>query len=143
MGGGDTSSTVNLDPRLQSFVDSILGYAPQVMERPFPNYTLPRIAGFTPDQLQGFQMVRDNVGSHQPAMNQAMQTATQFAQRPQVVGKTFPGAQGVMPQGGMAQGGGMPQGGMQRPQIMPQQGGQGMMRPQIMPGSQPNLFGGM
>lgn len=93
MGGGESSSQVNLDPRLQSFVDSILGYAPKIMERPFPQYTLPRIAGFTPDTLQGMQMVRQNVGSYQPAMNQAMSTASQFAQRAPVRGSTFPGTQ--------------------------------------------------
>lgn len=93
MKSGESSSQVNLDPRLQEFVDSILGYAPQIMERPFPQYTLPRIAGFTPDTLQGMNMVRQNVGSYRPAMNQAMNTASQFAQRPRVQGSTFPGTQ--------------------------------------------------
>lgn len=106
MGGQESSSNVNLDPRLQEFVDSILGYAPQLMERPFPKYDMPRIAGFTPDQQQGFQMVRDNVGAYQPAMNQAMNTAAQFAQqappqRMRVQGKTFPGTQPNMFQRGM------------------------------------------
>ena len=86
-GGSQTSSsTVKLDPRLQSLVDSILDYAPAIMERPFPQYDLPRIASFTPDQLQGFDMRRANVRSFQPAMNQSLNTLARFAQGPRIQG---------------------------------------------------------
>ena len=86
-GGSQTSSsTVKLDPRLQSFVDSILDYAPAIMERPFPKYDLPRIASLTPDQLQGFDMTRANIGTFQPAMNQSINTLARFAQGPRIQG---------------------------------------------------------
>ena len=89
-GGSQTSSsTVKLDPRLQSLVDSILDYTPAIMERPFPKYDLPRIASFTPDQLQGFDMTRANIGTFQPAMNQSINTLARFAQGPRVQGTSM------------------------------------------------------
>lgn len=90
MSGGSqtTSSTVKLDPKLQALVDSILDYAPATMERDFPKYDLPRIASFTPDQLGAFDMTRANVGSYEPAMNQAMNTMGRFAQGPRIQGSS-------------------------------------------------------
>ena len=90
MSGGSqtTSSTVKLDPKLQALVDNILDYGGQAMERPFPKYELPRIASFTPDQLAGFDMTRQNIGTYQPAMNQAMNTMARFAQGPRIQGSS-------------------------------------------------------
>lgn len=57
-------------------------YAKQVLEKaygatsqPYQPYDAPRVAGFAPEQQQAFNMVQQNVGNWQPALNAAAASA--------------------------------------------------------------------
>lgn len=62
--GGSTTSTssVNLPPYLEGPVMQLLARANTLSQNALPTYGGPRIADFTPDQLQAFQMTRDRAG---------------------------------------------------------------------------------
>ena len=55
--GGDTTVT-NTDPATQARYDDLYNRAKGVANQPFVPYTGPRVAGFNPDQLQGFDATR-------------------------------------------------------------------------------------
>lgn len=74
-GGGGVQSTTNqviLPDWAQQQVQQNIAQANQVAALPYTPYSGPTVAGFTPDQLQEFQQVRDNVGSTTPTFNQAI-----------------------------------------------------------------------
>ena len=56
-GGGDTTVT-NTDPATQARYDDLYNRAKSVANQPFVPYTGARVAGFNPDQLQGFDATR-------------------------------------------------------------------------------------
>jgi len=60
-GGGDTTVT-NTDPATQARYDDLYNRAKGVANQPFVPYTGPRVAGFNPDQLQGFDATRNMFG---------------------------------------------------------------------------------
>ncbi len=55
--GGDTTVT-NTDPATQARYDDLYNRAKSVANQPFVPYTGARVAGFNPDQLQGFDATR-------------------------------------------------------------------------------------
>lgn len=59
--GGDTTVT-NTDPATQARYDDLYNRAKGVANQPFVPYTGPRVAGFNPDQLQGFDATRNMFG---------------------------------------------------------------------------------
>jgi hypothetical protein len=71
-------------------LDSIQGGGgiPGLIDTPYENYNemadagavTPRLAGFSPDQVQAFDLARQGVGSYQPYLDAATQTATQAPQ---------------------------------------------------------------
>jgi hypothetical protein len=76
MCGGGGSKTVETQNKLPEWMDrggeELFGHAQGAGFREFPLYGGDRIAGFSPDQMQGFDMVRDASGMWGPAMAQAM-----------------------------------------------------------------------
>jgi hypothetical protein len=62
-GGGDTTTTsTTVDPQSQARYDDLYNRAKGVANQPFVPYTGPRVAGFNPDQLQGFDATRNMFG---------------------------------------------------------------------------------
>jgi len=57
-GSGDTQ-TSSVDPATQARYDDLYNKATGVANQPFVPYTGPRVAGFNPDQLQGFDATRN------------------------------------------------------------------------------------
>jgi hypothetical protein len=60
-GSGDTQ-TSSVDPATQARYDDLYNKAKGVANQPFVPYTGPRVAGFNPDQLQGFDATRNMFG---------------------------------------------------------------------------------
>lgn len=74
-GGGGSQSTTNqviLPQWAQDQVTQNIATANQLAAQPYTPYGGSTVAGFTPDELQEFQQVRDNVGSTTPTYNQAI-----------------------------------------------------------------------
>jgi len=66
-GGGDKQTVTNqVDPATQARYDDLYGRAKGIAGQPFVPYTGARVAGFNPDQLQGFDSAR---GSFQDSMS--------------------------------------------------------------------------
>jgi len=62
-GGGDKkTTTTQLDPQTQARYDDLYRRAQGVAATPFTPYTGPRVAGFNPDQLAGFDATRNMFG---------------------------------------------------------------------------------
>jgi hypothetical protein len=58
-GGGDKQTVTNqVDPATQARYDDLYGRAKGIAGQPFVPYTGARVAGFNPDQLQGFDSAR-------------------------------------------------------------------------------------
>ena len=57
-GGGDTTVT-NTDPATQARYNDLYNKAQGIAQQPFIPYTGARVAGFNPDQLQGFDATRN------------------------------------------------------------------------------------
>ena len=60
-GSGDTQ-TSSVDPATQARYEDLYNKAKGVANQPFVPYTGPRVAGFNPDQLQGFDATRNMFG---------------------------------------------------------------------------------
>jgi len=77
-GGGTkmVTSTSSIPKKYEPFVDNVLAGAGTLANRPYEEYQGPSIAGFSPDQVAGFDMVR-NLGSEiNPMMNAAINANT-------------------------------------------------------------------
>lgn len=61
----------------QEYYGSILGRGLSMIDQPYQKYTGDRVAGFTPEQQQAFDLVQKGIGNWQPYVNQAQQMATQ------------------------------------------------------------------
>ena len=62
-GGGDTTtSSTTIDPQSQARYDDLYNKAKGIASQPFVPYTGARVAGFNPDQLQGFDATRNMFG---------------------------------------------------------------------------------
>lgn len=74
LSGGNFQTTTNLaDPTIrQAYIDN-LNFANAVAERPYEQYSGPRVAELNADQQAAFQGVRDLQGAYQPYLNQAQQ----------------------------------------------------------------------
>jgi len=75
-GGNDTSSnksttTSKLPSWLEQPTKDLIGTGGQLIKQDYQQYPNQRIAGFTPDQTNAFQMQRNQVGSWQPQISQA------------------------------------------------------------------------
>ncbi|WP_455363616.1 hypothetical protein [[Eubacterium] cellulosolvens] len=60
---------------LSDYTQGLVGRANMIAAEPYIPYEGPRISGFTPDQLQAFNMARGNVGSWSPLMQGAAEAA--------------------------------------------------------------------
>lgn len=54
-----TTAAPQVPPDVEAARRDLLGRAQRLAAEPFPRYDQPRVAGFTPDQLAGFQATRD------------------------------------------------------------------------------------
>ena len=62
-GGGDKqTTTTQLDPQTQARYEDLYRRAQGVAALPFTTYSAPRVAGFNPDQLTGFDVTRNMFG---------------------------------------------------------------------------------
>jgi hypothetical protein len=60
---------------LSDYTQGLIGRANMIAAEPYIPYEGPRISGFSPDQLQAFDMARGNVGSWSPLMQGAAESA--------------------------------------------------------------------
>ena len=77
--GGSTkmaTSTSSIPKKYEPFVDNVLAAAGTLANRPYEEYLGPTIAGFSPDQVAGFDMVRNLGGEINPMMNAAINANT-------------------------------------------------------------------
>lgn len=65
------SASTQLPAWYENAVKSNVGKAGDLAARPYPQYTAPRLADFTPDQLAGFDKTRATAGQYQPYLDQA------------------------------------------------------------------------
>ncbi len=75
-----STATTALPEWYNQYAQNLLGRAYSATEEPYQDYGAARVAGFTPDQQQAFQMARQGVGSYQPYLQQGAQTINQAAQ---------------------------------------------------------------
>ena len=69
---GTSSSSTNYTPEYNAYVSNILKKAQGLGDRPFNPYDISKMfAGFSGDQQQAFDTVRQNQGAYQPYFNQA------------------------------------------------------------------------
>ena len=66
-----SSSTSTMPDWYQEYQKGVLAKANSIATQPFPLYPGPRVAGFSGDQMQAQQQVRDMQGQWQPWMNAA------------------------------------------------------------------------
>ena len=59
MSKGKTTTTTSTDPTQMAIYSDLYGKAKGIAEQPFVPYTGARVAGFNPDQLQGFDATRN------------------------------------------------------------------------------------
>ena len=71
------STVQNLPQWMSDYTQGLLGRANAIAAEPYQPYTGPRIAGFTPDINQAFQMTRNNLGSAQNILNQGTNSLAQ------------------------------------------------------------------
>ena len=75
MGKSSPPQTVTQKTELPAWLNEAaqenLQIAGQLAERPYQPYAGTTVAGFSPEQLQAFQMAQQNVGSYQPALTAA------------------------------------------------------------------------
>jgi len=55
----------------QEYYANLLGRSQSLLDRPYETYDAARIAGFTPEQEQAFEMVRQGIGGYLPQMGAA------------------------------------------------------------------------
>jgi hypothetical protein len=83
-------STVESMPKWYSdYTQGLISKANAVASEGYQPYNGPRIAGFTPDQQQAFDMTRSNIGSYQPAIGSAA-NLTNSAGATNIVGAAAP-----------------------------------------------------
>jgi hypothetical protein len=70
-----TLSTSQVPQYLSDYLYNLMNGAYSAAQQPYQPYNAPRIADFTDPQQQAFQMTQDTVGSYQPGMAAATQTA--------------------------------------------------------------------
>lgn len=63
----------NIPKWMSDYTQGLIGRANVIAAEPYQAYEGPRIAGFQPDQMQGFQAIRDNIGSYAPGYSGAAQ----------------------------------------------------------------------
>lgn len=73
------SSTANLPQWYSDYTQGLLSKGNSVAAEPFQAYSGPRVADFTPDTQNSFQMTRDNAGNWKPASEQAQGMVQQAA----------------------------------------------------------------
>src|SRR5262245_55613940 len=67
-----TTTNVDYPSWYNDYTQNILNQATTASQTPFPTYDINQMfAGFTPDQQQAFQQIRNNQGAYQPYINQA------------------------------------------------------------------------
>lgn len=66
-----TNSSTNLPLWYSQYLSQLIGRASAVAGEPYQPYEYPRLAGFTGDQNQAFDLTRNNVGNYEPALAEA------------------------------------------------------------------------
>lgn len=70
-GSTSSSTQIQLPEWYTQYTTDMLGRAQGVANLPYAQYTGPRIAGFTPTELSGFEQTKAAAGAYQPFLNQA------------------------------------------------------------------------
>ena len=70
-GSTSQTSSVQLPEWYTQYATDMLGKAQAVSNLPYATYTGPRIAGFTPTELQGFEATKQAAGAYKPLFGQA------------------------------------------------------------------------
>jgi hypothetical protein len=70
-GSTATSTQTQLPQWYTDYTTDMLGRAQGIANLPYAQYTGPRIAGFTPTELSGFEQTKAAAGAYQPFLNQA------------------------------------------------------------------------
>jgi hypothetical protein len=70
-GTASSTSQVQLPEWYTQYTTDMLGRAQAVSNLPYAQYTGPRIAGFTPTELSGFEQTKAAAGAYQPFLQQA------------------------------------------------------------------------
>lgn len=86
MADSDITYTSNLPPWHATAWENLYNRANDLSQQPFPQYTDPRIAGFSADQLNAMQMARAGVGQAQPILGSAVNAAQGAMQGPTTAG---------------------------------------------------------
>lgn len=68
------TTTANIPQWLSDYTQGLISKQNQIAAQGYQPYTGPRVAGFTPDQNNAFNMVRSNVGNYKPELDQASAT---------------------------------------------------------------------
>jgi hypothetical protein len=76
-GGTETTSASDLPDWYQNYLQQLTGKAAAIADEPYQAYQGQRIAGFTPQQQQAFDLANQNVGAWRPGMQQAQNLAIQ------------------------------------------------------------------
>lgn len=94
----------NIPKWLSDYTQGLIGRANVIAAEPYQGYEGPRIAGFSPDQLASFDMLRSNIGSWSPGMGYAAEaTATGGSANPLNVAAPFIGQAAQMFPGAVEQ----------------------------------------
>jgi hypothetical protein len=70
-GSTSSSTQIQLPEWYTQYTTDMLGRAQGVANLPYAQYTGPRVAGFTPTELSGFEQTKAAAGAYQPFLNQA------------------------------------------------------------------------
>jgi hypothetical protein len=66
------TTTTNVPQWLSDYTQGVVNQANVIAGQPYQPYQGPRIAGFTPEQLQAFDLAQGNVGKYKPALDEAI-----------------------------------------------------------------------
>jgi len=70
-GSTSSSTQIQLPEWYTQYTTDMLGRAQGIANLPYAQYTGPRVAGFTPTELSGFEQTKAAAGAYQPFLNQA------------------------------------------------------------------------
>lgn len=72
----ESQTTTALPEWYTNYAQQILSNAQALAARPYTTYQGPRLAGFTPEQLQGFTQTKEAAGAYQPSLTAATQAVS-------------------------------------------------------------------
>lgn len=83
-------ATQELPAWAQQYYSGILTRGEELADQPYQTYDAPRVAGFTPEQLQAFDMVQQGIGSYQPYLDQSSGILDQTMRGPTGLSQAMP-----------------------------------------------------